>query len=121
MRARILVVDDERTAREELCEALRDAGYKVRSADSAETALEQVSQRSYDLCISDIRMPGMDGVELLRRLGEIAPETLVILVTVPLSKNGIFAGCFLVFIPALGEFVIPALLGGSQTLMIGKV
>ncbi len=43
------------------------------------------------------------------------------LVTVPLSKNGIFAGCFLVFIPALGEFVIPALLGGSQTLMIGKV
>lgn len=43
------------------------------------------------------------------------------LVTIPLSKNGIFAGCFLVFIPALGEFVIPALLGGSQTLMIGKV
>lgn len=43
------------------------------------------------------------------------------LVTVPLSKSGIVAGCFLVFIPALGEFVIPSLLGGSQTLMIGKV
>jgi putrescine transport system permease protein len=43
------------------------------------------------------------------------------LVTVPLSKNGITAGCFLVFIPALGEFVIPSLLGGSRTLMIGKV
>lgn len=43
------------------------------------------------------------------------------LVTVPLSKNGIIAGCFLVFIPALGEFVIPSLLGGSSTLMIGKV
>ncbi|MEO9576084.1 MAG: ABC transporter permease subunit [Tateyamaria sp.] len=43
------------------------------------------------------------------------------LVTVPLSKNGIIAGCFLVFIPALGEFVIPSLLGGSGTLMIGKV
>ena len=43
------------------------------------------------------------------------------LVTVPLSKQGIIAGCFLVFIPALGEFVIPSLLGGSQTLMIGKV
>ncbi len=43
------------------------------------------------------------------------------LVTIPLSKNGIIAGCFLVFIPALGEFVIPSLLGGSQTLMIGKV
>ena len=42
-------------------------------------------------------------------------------VTVPLSKAGIIAGCFLVFIPALGEFVIPSLLGGSDTLMIGKV
>lgn len=43
------------------------------------------------------------------------------LVTIPLSKAGIIAGCFLVFIPALGEFVIPSLLGGSDTLMIGKV
>ena len=43
------------------------------------------------------------------------------LVTVPLSKNGIIAGCFLVFIPALGVFVIPSLLGGSGSLMIGKV
>ncbi|NCQ24473.1 MAG: putrescine/spermidine ABC transporter permease [Rhodobacteraceae bacterium CG17_big_fil_post_rev_8_21_14_2_50_63_15] len=43
------------------------------------------------------------------------------LITVPLSKTGIIAGCFLVFIPVIGEFVIPSLLGGSQTLMIGKV
>ncbi len=42
-------------------------------------------------------------------------------VTVPLSRPGVIAGCFLVFIPALGEFVIPSLLGGSGTLMIGKV
>ena len=42
-------------------------------------------------------------------------------VTAPLSKPGVIAGCFLVFIPALGEFVIPSLLGGSDTLMIGKV
>lgn len=43
------------------------------------------------------------------------------LVTFPLSRGGIIAGSFLVFIPVMGEFVIPALLGGSQTLMIGKV
>ena len=43
------------------------------------------------------------------------------LITVPLSKSGIIAGCFLVLIPTIGEFVIPSLLGGSQTLMIGKV
>jgi len=42
-------------------------------------------------------------------------------VTLPLSKNGIIAGCLLVFIPAVGEFVIPELLGGSDTLMIGHV
>ena len=43
------------------------------------------------------------------------------LVTIPLSKGGVIAGCFLVFIPTLGEFVIPSLLGGSETLMIGKI
>ncbi len=43
------------------------------------------------------------------------------LVTFPLSKQGVIAGSFLVFIPAMGEYVIPALLGGSKTLMIGKV
>ena len=42
-------------------------------------------------------------------------------ITVPLSKNGIIAGCMLVFIPVVGEFVIPEMLGGPETLMIGKV
>lgn len=43
------------------------------------------------------------------------------LVTVPLSRSGIVAGCMLVFIPALGEFVIPSLLGGAENIMIGRV
>ena len=42
-------------------------------------------------------------------------------ITVPLSKSGVIAGCMLVFIPVVGEFVIPELLGGPETLMIGKV
>ena len=42
-------------------------------------------------------------------------------VTLPLSLPGVMAGCLLVFIPAVGEFVIPDLLGGTNTLMIGKV
>jgi putrescine transport system permease protein len=42
-------------------------------------------------------------------------------ITVPLTKGGIIAGCMLVFIPAVGEFVIPALLGGPDSLMIGRV
>ena len=42
-------------------------------------------------------------------------------VTLPMSAPGILAGCLLVFIPAIGEFIIPALLGGSDTLMIGRI
>jgi putrescine transport system permease protein len=42
-------------------------------------------------------------------------------ITLPLAKNGIIAGCMLVFIPVVGEFVIPELLGGPETLMIGRV
>ena len=48
------------------------------------------------------------------------PAAIFWRVTVPLSRGGIIAGCLLVFIPAIGEFVIPDLLGGSNTLMIGK-
>lgn len=42
-------------------------------------------------------------------------------VTLPLTKNGLFAGCILMFIPAIGEFVIPEILGGANTLMIGRI
>ncbi len=49
------------------------------------------------------------------------PLTRFLTITVPLAKPGILAGCFLVFVPGIGEFVIPDLLGGSETLMIGRV
>ena len=49
------------------------------------------------------------------------PMTSFFTVTLPLSLPGILAGCMLVFVPAIGEFVIPALLGGPDTLMIGRV
>lgn len=49
------------------------------------------------------------------------PTKAFFTITLPLTKEGIYAGCLLVFIPAVGEFVIPALLGGPSTLMIGRV
>ncbi|MBB2929367.1 ABC transporter permease subunit [Paraburkholderia silvatlantica] len=49
------------------------------------------------------------------------PWRAFVAITLPLSKNGIIAGCLLVFIPAVGEYVIPELLGGANTLMIGRV
>jgi len=64
----------------------------------------------------------LDGtlLEAAADLGATAWKTFFF-VTLPLSVPGIVAGCMLVFIPAVGEFVIPALLGGSDTLMIGRV
>jgi putrescine transport system permease protein len=61
-----------------------------------------------------------DLIEAAQDLG-CTPTEAFWRVTLPLSRPGIIAGCFLVFIPAVGEFVIPSLLGGSETLMIGKV
>ena len=58
-------------------------------------------------------------IEAAQDLG-CPPTTAFWKVTFPLSLPGVIAGCFLVFIPATGEFVIPDLLGGSSTLMIGK-
>ena len=64
----------------------------------------------------------MDGrlLEAAHDLGASGWQTFC-LVTVPLSRSGIIAGCMLVFIPALGEFVIPSLLGGAENIMIGRV
>nr|WP_037546497.1 ABC transporter permease subunit [Stappia stellulata] len=61
-------------------------------------------------------------ISLLEAAGDLGcpPWRTFWTITVPLSMPGIIAGCFLVFIPAVGEFVIPDLLGGSDTLMIGK-
>ncbi len=81
MNARVMVVDDEATARDELCEALTDEGFQVSSAGDGEAALALARCESFDVCISDIRMPGIDGIELLRRLSEISPETMVLMVT----------------------------------------
>jgi putrescine transport system permease protein len=66
-------------------------------------------------------------VKLDNRLLEAAtdlgagPVARFLRITLPLSRGGVIAGCMLVFIPVVGEFVIPELLGGSETLMIGKV
>jgi len=81
MNARVLVVDDETTARDELCEALVDEGFQVTGVGEGAAALAAAAAESFDVCITDIRMPGMDGIELLRRLGSASPETMVLVVT----------------------------------------
>lgn len=79
--AKILIVDDEEIVLELFRDVLEDEGYKVWAVSSGEEAVEKLKEISFDLIISDIRMPGMDGLELLQRSKEIDPEVEVIIVT----------------------------------------
>jgi len=78
---KILVIDDDEVACEFLQEALSSEGYKVKYHTSARRALDEEVLSSYDLLISDIKMPGMDGISFLREVKKHWPEMPVILVT----------------------------------------
>ena len=80
-RSRILVVDDERSMREFLEIFFRREGYEVTTADSVEAALVALEADDHDLVITDIQMPGRDGLELLHELRALAPETPVVMIT----------------------------------------
>jgi DNA-binding NtrC family response regulator len=78
---RILVVDDEAPMRDSLAEWLRNEGYEADTAPGGVEALAAMERASYDLALVDIKMPGMDGLELLGRLREAYPQTMVIIIT----------------------------------------
>ena len=77
----ILVVDDEATMRRSLADILRLEGYRVQMAESGEEAIQRLQCDTYDLLLLDLKMPGVDGVEVLRFAVKTAPETQVILLT----------------------------------------
>lgn len=78
---RILVVDDELSIRISLGDLLRRDGYQVEVAESAESALEMLKTQSFDLLMVDVKMPGMDGLEMLERVKEDDPDTTVVVMT----------------------------------------
>jgi excisionase family DNA binding protein len=80
-RARILVVDDEASIRDLLAKTLALAEYDVDTASDAATALSRVRVSEYDLLIADLRMPGMDGLTLVRQVKGIRAELPVIIIT----------------------------------------
>lgn len=78
---RLLIVDDEPQIRSLLSTGLRAVGYDVQSAESADEAIRLCSIGSFDLVLSDVMMPHVDGHELARRLAPLCPMTRVMLMT----------------------------------------
>jgi two-component system NtrC family response regulator len=81
VKGRIVVIDDEVNAASALETLLRDDGYDVAKANDARSGLQILEKSEADIVLTDLRMPGMDGLELLARIKELRPETMVILMT----------------------------------------
>jgi two-component system NtrC family response regulator len=78
---RILVVDDDESLRRVMEVQLEQEGYSVASAASAQQTLTMLQLRSYDLVITDLKMPGLSGIELLKQIRSQYPETIIIILT----------------------------------------
>ena len=78
---RILLAEDDRVMREYLTRALERSGYAVSAVDRGTAALPLIESERFDLLLTDIVMPEMDGIELAQKAGEIAPEMRVMFIT----------------------------------------
>jgi serine phosphatase RsbU (regulator of sigma subunit)/CheY-like chemotaxis protein len=78
---RILIVDDDPGALETLVDIFEDMGYRVEAADTGEQALQKIADRFFNVALLDIRLPDMEGTELLSRLRQLHPETDCIITT----------------------------------------
>jgi two-component system response regulator PilR (NtrC family) len=77
----ILIADDEPGIRESLAEVLRDAGHSVATAIDGTAALAALEERDFAIVVTDLRMPGTDGLAVLRRVRELSPQTVVLVMT----------------------------------------
>lgn len=81
MESRLLIVDDERIVRESLQHWFEEEGYIIETAENGMSALEKFSKNTYDLALLDMKMPGMTGLELLKKIKQIDEDCIVILIT----------------------------------------
>ena len=81
MTPRILIVDDEKDILKAISRSLRSSGYTIETASSAQDAIRLMEAQAFDLVLTDIRMPGMSGIDLIRHLSRLYPKTLYIVMT----------------------------------------
>jgi two-component system response regulator PilR (NtrC family) len=81
MHGKILVVDDEAIQRDIVRDILEDQGYDVFTSESGQEALEHIKTSPVDVILTDLRMPGIDGVELMESIKEFHPEIVVVVIT----------------------------------------
>lgn len=79
--ARILVVDDDPFMRDSLIDSLGEAGHRVQGVESGHAGLDAISENAFEMVITDLKMPGMSGLEFLRKVLEHDPSIPVLLVT----------------------------------------
>ncbi len=86
--ASLLVVDDQSSIRESMLITFRREGYEVEAAESGEQAVGIIEHKPFDLVLTDLRMSGIDGIELLKRIKSMSPETEVVVMTAYGSIEG---------------------------------
>ncbi|MBI4714866.1 MAG: response regulator [Nitrospirae bacterium] len=85
--SQILVVDDEALIREVLTRKLKESGYRIQTAENAFDALEKIRGNGFSVILSDIMMPGMDGISLLKKVRAQNPDTAVVMITALSNVN----------------------------------
>jgi DNA-binding NtrC family response regulator len=84
---RILVVDDEQLLLQGFDKALQTDVTEVTTVETGEAALSEITASHFHLCFLDVYLPGMDGTEVLKRIGEISPKTKVIMMTAGITND----------------------------------
>jgi DNA-binding NtrC family response regulator len=90
--ARILIVDDDQSVRKVLTAILEDEGYTTESVSTAKKAIERTRRKAYNLALIDIRLPDMEGIELLTKMKDTTPKMRKIIITgYPTLQNAVAA------------------------------